>query len=163
MQILILILALTACGKKDNTPCVQNGDEHGATSGKGSKVRVVDAALEPYVQDLESEIGFQIAYAVRLIDLPNGYAGLATYWQNGEALLEIDTDFYNSATYNQIHQVVAHEMGHLSMARGHDDSTITLDGQTVPKTVMHHMAFSRDTADFYMDHKNYYMDELFLR
>lgn len=55
-------------------------------------------------------------------------------------------------------ELVFHEYGHCILDLDHDDSEIILNGEKIPRTIMHHQMFS---GNIYLRYREYYLTELF--
>lgn len=110
MRYLLLALFLVGCGPiPDPTKSYDPRDvSHNST-------------FDPYIQRYVAEKGYGLHY-----DIPIGFThidgdiiGVCTRWSNGYRQIEIDIDYWNSASEQFRLSLIAHELGHCDLNRDH--------------------------------------------
>lgn len=114
---IIMFLTLSACGP---IPQVGNLDPRSINS--------TDAEFIPYVNKYIAEKGTGMFY-----DIPIGFAhlnnptvGLCTRWSNGYRQIQVDIDYWTTASHQLRVSLIAHELGHCDLNRDHSLSSLSI-------------------------------------
>jgi hypothetical protein len=106
----ISFILLSACGKP-----IRHVDPR-SVSG-------VHPEFVPYVETYLSHKGGALNYDIPIgfTDLKDNTVGMCTRWSNGYRQIEVDQEYWDYASDNERSSLIAHELGHCDLNRGHSD------------------------------------------
>lgn len=108
MRILIpLLLIMVSCAPKPN-----NHDPRTITHNNE-----FDSYIEHYIQEKGSGLEYDIP--INFGKLDKNYIGICTVWSTGHRQIEIDREYWESASYRYRMSLIAHELGHCDLNKGH--------------------------------------------
>lgn len=87
-----------------------------------------------------------------------GEIGNCTRGGERHPIVILDRRYWNGHDEFGRETLAFHELGHCILGRGHDNRTITIDGETIPKSIMNGHVLRRSV---YLLHREYYLQELF--
>ena len=75
----------------------------------------------------------------------------------------IDRDWFeeNMSSKAIIEHAVLHELGHCELGLGHDDGTVMIGQDQLPKSIMNPFAWSDQTIELFSEHRDYYLEQMF--
>lgn len=73
-------------------------------------------------------------------------------------VIQLDPFFWNNSDDMDREQLIFHELGHCILGRGHTSQFVTLNGETIPQSIMYPDFISED---IYTEYHDYYIIELF--
>jgi len=91
-------------------------------------------------------------------DLEAPAVGYCLSWTTGERKIQIDKTYWNKANYYEKESLLWHELGHCHFNRDHDESLVTKQGLSVPKSIMWPSVIGGQ--DYYIKNRSYYLKEL---
>lgn len=85
----------------------------------------VDQEFAPYIEQYVIYKGSPIAYDIpmQFANLSYPVRGLCTKWSSGERQIEIDKYIWSQSDEGKRLQLIAHELGHCDLNRGHEPAT----------------------------------------
>lgn len=132
---------------------------------KPIKIYSVPAELQPYVDMFIYEAaqrGKHYTIDNLIMQVNNSFSdtyalGTCELFINPTIVLQ-ENFFHNWGTAINKEQVVFHEFGHCLLGRGHNDTMIAHNGETIFKSIMNSYMFNQY---YYGTYRDYYLDELF--
>ncbi len=126
----------------------------GADNGSQPMFQTIDPKLQPFVDELGCDYSLELTMGFTEV---KGHAALCTVYPDGRKEITVDADTwrYRNAAERKI--LVYHELGHCLMNRTHDES---VDGNGEPHSIMNPTTFSRESAAFFLENEESYVEEL---
>lgn len=109
---ILSLLFLTACGQ----PGFQTAPSDPRT------IKGVDPVFAPYVNEYIAHKGAGLYYdiPIQFAELNGNTVGVCTRWSTGERQIQIDREYWdNWLDEGERREVIAHELGHCDLNRGH--------------------------------------------
>lgn len=127
----------------------------------GSRPKVVDTDILPYIERFEAYYNNTVEYSVTFTDTMDNpaWVGVCYIYETGNRNVEINRHYWEDASDNEKEELIFHELGHCTLNRDHRSDKIAYKNSSVPISIMYPYVFGH--ATYYEERKTEYIEELF--
>lgn len=116
----------------------------------------IEPSAMPYVERWEELYNIAVELNVKLAPIGPAIVGLCRQG-GGDREVTLDAWYWEAADDAERESLIFHEFGHCLMGLGHDRRLASVDGWTIPASIMYPYVFD---GSIYEYHKEYYREEL---
>ena len=129
------------------------------TNGK-PRINGINEQIKPFYDQFSKKLQIKLGYIpAQFSKLDKDLAGICWEYNGGYVEIEIDSSYWEQASYSEKEQLIFHELGHCALRLDHNENILDLkEYGKIPESIMFPTVFGH--RKYYETFKNYYYNQL---